>query len=327
MLRDAVFLTWERHRRTRGLAERLGLRLHEIVLPGVRARRYWGQLRATLEALRNERPAVVFVQNPSLVLTVFVLLWRAVTRVRCTIVMDAHNEAVEPFVSSSLALRVFGRWAIRTADFTIVTNRFLAEKVAALGGRPLVLPDPMPGIVPAPPRVLNSGETVRVLVVATYAKDEPISAILAAAEQLLGRVEFGFTGNSDKLPPSVIALAPANVTFLGFLTDDDYWHRMREAHAVLDLTLMDDCLVCGAYEAVALGRPMVLSDTRALVDYFRSGALYCGAAPTAIAATLGRLRDEYGRLTLEIGALRGLLSEEWSGQAAAIVAKVSRAES
>jgi glycosyltransferase involved in cell wall biosynthesis len=327
MLPDAVFLTWERHRRTRGLAERLGLRLHEIVSPRVRAHRYWGQLRATLRALRRERPSIVFVQNPSLVLTVFVLGWRAVTRAPCTIVMDAHNEAVEPFIRNSKFLRALAHWSIRTADFTIVTNRFLGDKVTALGGRPLVLPDPMPTIVPAPPRVLNSGETVRVLVVATYAKDEPISAILAAAEQLLGRVEFGFTGNSTKLPPGVIASAPANVTFLGFLADDDYWHRMREAHAVLDLTLMDDCLVCGAYEAVALGRPLVLSDTRALVAYFRAGALYCNAQPAAIAAALGRLRDEYGRLSMEIGGLRKLLSDEWPGQAAAVIAQVTRAES
>src|SRR5581483_8453819 len=141
------------------------------------------------------------------------------------------------------------------------------------------------------------GEPLRVLVIATYAKDEPIAQILEAAHAVRDQAEFQFTGNYRKLPPEVITGAPPNVKFLGFLAEGDYWDRMRDAHAVLDLTLMEDCLVCGAYEAVAVGRPLLLSDTRALKEYFRQGAIYSSADPGAIAAAIGRLRAEYDRLS------------------------------
>jgi glycosyltransferase involved in cell wall biosynthesis len=265
------------------------------------------------------------VQNPSLVLCAFVLGWRAITRPKPIVIIDAHNEAVEPFVNKSRLIRAVARWEIRSADFTIVTNRFLADKVTVLGGRSLVLPDPLPEVAPATSYALKPGEPVRVLVVATYAKDEPIVAILEAAKQLLGQFEFKFTGNFRKLPEAVLATAPPNVAFLGFLRDDEYWSAMRDAHAVLDLTLMDDCLVCGAYEAVALGRPMVLSDTRALTEYFRQGALHCSARPEAITAALRQLRDEYEQLMLGVTALRPRLKAEWTAHADALASWVSRA--
>jgi glycosyltransferase involved in cell wall biosynthesis len=243
-------------------------------------------------------------------------------RKKCLVVMDAHNEAVEPVIYPWTVVRALAHWAVRRADFTMVTNRFLAEKVLALGGNPLVLPDPLPEVSPAPVRAFGGAAGVRLLVIATYAADEPIAAILESARQLVGYAEFQFTGNCHKLEPSVIASAPPNVTFLGFVRDEDYWDRMRDAHAVVDLTLSDDCLVCGAYEAVALGRPLLLSDTRALREYFRQGAVYCAPEPAAIVNAIRRLRAEYSRLSEEVSYLRPLLQDEWTRQAAAVVSEL-----
>jgi glycosyltransferase involved in cell wall biosynthesis len=313
---EAVFVTWERHRRTRGLALRLGLQLREFIWPGSRAQRYGGQIRQTLELLKNERPRIIFVQNPSIVLAVLAILWRTICGPRQVIVVDAHNEAIEPHVNESRVIRAVAHWVLRRADFTLVTNRFLAEKVMALGGRPLVLPDPLPDVEAAEAPVLRVGEAIRVLVVATYAKDEPIEVIIEAARHLVGLVEFEFTGDFRRLDSALVASMPSNVELLGFVSEEEYWNRMQCAHAVLDLTLMDDCLVCGAYEAVAVGRPVVLSDTRALKDYFRQGVVFCRADPEDVAAALRQLRRDYHRLTMEVASLRGVLRAEWADQLA-----------
>jgi glycosyltransferase involved in cell wall biosynthesis len=318
-LGHGIFLTWEQHQRTRSLVARLGLQLREIVLAGPRHRRYWGQIAGTLRHLRHDQPPLVFMQNPSIVLSVLVLCWRILTRAKCVIVMDAHNEAVEPMIFSWKIVRIVAAWAVRTSDFTMVTNRFLAEKVVQQGGRPLILPDPVPSVAPAQAQVLRADEPLRVLVIATYAADEPIAAILESAKAVQGQIEFQFTGNFRKLPAHVIEAAAPNVKFLGFLQESDYWERMRNAHAVLDFTLLDDCLVCGAYEAVAVGRPMLLSDTRALKDYFRIGALYSAADPAAITIAVRQLRTDYADLCTQITSLRSLLQTEWAAQAGAVV--------
>jgi glycosyltransferase involved in cell wall biosynthesis len=304
-LAGGMFLTWEQHRRTRGLAAHFGLSLEEVGVQGSRLRRYWRQIARTYGKLRSGHAPLIFVQNPSIVLTVFVLCWRAVTRRKCVIVMDAHNEAVVPEIFPWQVVRLVASWAIRKSDFTMVTNRSL------------------PNVVAAPVRVLGTAPVVRLLVIATYASDEPIAAILDAARQLVGSAEFQFTGNFRKLDPATVASVAPNVTFLGFVTDEEYWERMRAADAVVDLTLLDDCLVCGAYEAVAVGRPLVLSDTRALRDYFRQGAVYCGAEPAAIVSAVRQLQADYPRLSEEVARLRPLLNAEWSGQAAAVVAELA----
>ena len=81
------------------------------------------------------------------------------------------------------------------------------------------------------------------------------------------------TGNPHKIGLSVAQRAPPNVHFTGFLADEDYWQLLRSADAIIDLTSKADCLVCGAYEALALGKPMLLSDNTASRELFGEGAV------------------------------------------------------
>ena len=65
-----------------------------------------------------------------------------------------------------------------------------------------------------------------------------------------------------------------NVHFLGYLPEDLYYNNLFKAHVVIDLTTHENCLVCGAYEAMAASKPLVTSDTCALRQYFRDGAIF-----------------------------------------------------
>jgi hypothetical protein len=79
----------------------------------------------------------------------------------------------------------------------------------------------------------------------------------------------------------------------------------------LDLTTIDNCLVCGAYEAVAAGAPLVTSDTTALRAHFTQGTVYTRHAPRDIAGSLETALAEAPRLRAEMVALRSRLREEW----------------
>ena len=77
------------------------------------------------------------------------------------------------------------------------------------------------------------------------------------------------------------------------------------------LTTADHTLTCGAYEAVAVGTPMVLSETTAIRSYFSKGAVY--AAPTAqgIAAAIAAAGEQLQRLSNEVAQLAGELQVSW----------------
>ena len=88
---------------------------------------------------------------------------------------------------------------------------------------------------------------------------------------------------------------PRNVRFTGFLAEQDYWDLLRGADGIIDLTLKPNCLVCGAYEALAVGRPMLLSDNAASMELFGDGATYTDNTPQGIRSAVERLRNDQSR--------------------------------
>jgi len=259
----------------------------------------------------------VFIQNPSLVLATLVLLARPFLG-RYRVVMDAHNEAVTPFTFTQWPIPWLARRALRRADVTIVTNEALAKIVRAAGGRALILPDRLP-TAPIAPKSVPLTDELQVMVVATYAADEPIAEILDAARELGAGYRFSFTGNPKKLPAEQRDRAPANVRFTGFIPEHDYWVLMADSHVMLDLTLKPNCLVCGAYEALALQKPMVLTGNPATRDLFDKVALFPASERGAdIAATLRELRTRYDALLPLLVAEGPLFTQRWNTAAASL---------
>jgi len=290
-----AFLTWCSHRRTTGLASALGVELVELLSERRGAARYGELMTRTVRLLRARSFRVIVAQNPSLVLTALLACMRSLWGFR--LVVDAHNEAVTPFVHDAAWVRAMSRWLLRRACLTIVTNEELAERVRQQNGKPFVLPDPLPVTPPDLPTA--SGHPPYVVVVCTYAPDEPLAEIFAAA-RALPEVQFRVTGNPWRCAPALLASRPANVEPTGFLHEHSYWALLAASQAVLDLTGMPDCLVCGAYEALAVGVPMILSDNPAGRRLFGQVAVFTDTTPagiaTAIKAALVKPRNQAAAL-------------------------------
>jgi glycosyltransferase involved in cell wall biosynthesis len=116
---------------------------------------------------------------------------------------------------------------------------------------------------------------------------------------------------------------PPNVRFTGFLDELDYWSLLRSADAIVDLTLMDDCLVCGSYEALALGKPMLLSNNSASVELFGDCAVFTNNTAADIRRALERLRLEQARLQAAAERKRGELADLWAAGARALADRVA----
>ncbi len=314
---QVLALTWEHHRRMRELCEWLGLPLLVLTTPHRALRRYLTLSLQTLRVLRRERPRTVFIQNPSLILATLVLAARPFLG-RYRVVVDAHNEAVTPFTYARWPITWLARRALRQADATVVTNAALAEIVRTQGGRPLVLPDRLPS-TPVQPQPTPLDESLRVMVIATYAADEPIDEIIEAARTLGPGFQFAFTGNPAKLAAELRAALPQNVRLTGFLPEHDYWQLMADSHVALDLTLKPNCLVCGAYEALALRKPMVLSGNPASRDLFGRVALFPREDRAAdIADTLRESRARYDEQVERLTAEAPRFAEQWTLAAGAL---------
>jgi glycosyltransferase involved in cell wall biosynthesis len=317
---SALWVSWNAHRRTTGLCAEWNLPLH--VIPHARGRlfqrlRWFEQAWRTVALLRRTNPAILFVQNPSLLLSTLALASRRFFGY--TLVVDAHNEGVRPFMRPGRFVAWLTRRLLKGADATIVTNPALEKDVTAAGGRALVLPDRMPAPeLPAKAAAINKATLVAVI--STFLPDEPVAAIVAAATTL-PEVHFAFTGDVRRFRHKDIEL-PSNVRLTGYLADEAFWKLLAQADVICDLTLKPDCLVCGAYEALALAKPMVLSDNPATREIFGSAAVLTDNSAAGIACAVATAVEQRERLEANAQILRAGYPATWQVQAASVWAAI-----
>jgi glycosyltransferase involved in cell wall biosynthesis len=304
-----LFVSWERHRRSRELAAAFHADLVEIIITGHPLIRYARLIGRTTWTIATRRPGVLFVQCPSIVLGVWCVLLKPFLRYR--FVADLHNEAIEPFNYSFGAYRLLLRIIRRGADLSLVTNEALAAIVNRTGGRAFVLPDKVPDRAAAPAAVPRPGSG-RAVFICTFAPDEPVHELVEAARLLGPAVTMHITGRPvTGVTPLDL---PAHVYLTGFLDDAAYAALLADADVLVDLTRMDNCLVCGAYEAVALQKPLVTSDTRALRGYFSKGTVFTRHDPPSLADAIARAIANRDGLAAEMADLKRELRDRWLGQ-------------
>jgi glycosyltransferase involved in cell wall biosynthesis len=305
----AAWITWEHQRRNIGVSGGLGVPLFELNFKGGRLKRYMKSIVATARVLATKKPDVLFVQNPSIVLALTAVMWGRLRR--RPVIMDAHNAGLTPLEGKSALMTRAAAFAARHASLTIVSNEALTPIVDTYGGRPFVLPDPIPEL-PAGVAPDGTGGALRVLFICTYASDEPYAAVVQAARAFVNDARIYITGRLKAEHETLRHAAPPNVVFTGFVPEDRFIGFLHAADVVMDLTTRDNCLVCGAYEGVAAGKPLILSDSRATREYFSRGVVYTDNTPASIEQCLRQALAERHRLGQEIAQLRTRLVDDWN---------------
>jgi glycosyltransferase involved in cell wall biosynthesis len=189
-----------------------------------------------------------------------------------------------------------------------VTNEFLRETIERLGARSIVLQDRIPDLSPAEAAPLAGRSNV--VFICTYSEDEPIDAVFKAAALVPDGMHIYVTGRVPRI--SHRWTIPGNVHLTGYLTDADYARLLSSADVVLALTTRDHTLLCAAYEAIALGKPLVMSDTRALRDYFTKGVVYTQNDAPALSVALEEATRRRAGLREEMLQFKDDLARPWA---------------
>lgn len=274
MSKKVIWVTWEEQRRNQGVADALGANFHEFDLSKMpRWKKYIVGSLKTLKLFRTERPDVVIVQNPSVVLAFLAVICQWIFRFKAGV--DSHNAAFAIDTNSRI-LRRLSLFIQRNANFIIAHNDELKLKVQGRGGTVFALPDRVPEI-PLPTNEVEVRSELftaanKLFYICTFAKDEPYMEVIESAKRNAG-VAYFISGNYKKVGLTRHDV-PGNVFLLGRVSWDEFDVYLHHCDAVMDLTKRDDCLLCGNYEAVAVGKPLITSSTEALRNYFSKGTIY-----------------------------------------------------
>ena len=307
-----IFISWAKLRRADTIAERLGMpslaikRFRRGGSPLFTLFRYAVQSVETLLALARRRPRVVFVTSPPVFAALPVYLYALVSRTRY--VMDCHSGC---FLDAH-----WRRWdrlqrfLARRAVLVIAHNAENAAVLEAWKAPFTVLPSIPPDLDGAGPADARPTERRPLAVyVCSFKDDEPVEALLDAARALPG-LDFAVSGRA---PPRIAKLLPPNARLTGFLPDEDYNRLLGSADLVIALTTRPGTLLYGAQEAIALGKPLVLSRTPTLEAYFSEGTVFAANEPDALARGI---RDALARRE-ELGAAMVRFRERYLEEGAA----------
>lgn len=314
----AIWISWEQHRRTRSIVAAMNIPMFEFHSHRGRWLRHPYFILRTIGTLLREHPNVLIVQNPSILLTMLAICLRPLLRYR--LVVDAHNAGVYACDAAHKKYSAIYPFFHRHADLTVVTNSQLANIVACNGGRPFELIDPLPNFASVGEHTtpdsttIDHGQLARVTYICTYAADEPFEEVFAAAALLLGEVEVRVTGNVDAHRHTFSVKPPENIVFTGFLPDADFIKLLRESDCIIDLTTLPDCLVCGGYEAAALGVPLVVSDSPANRQIFTPGAVLASNCAEDLARAVLIVLQRREEVRRDMVLLKNNLSAIWDRQ-------------
>ncbi len=308
-LQKRVWITWEQQRRNRTLSRALNAKLFQFDFNYSPIFRYTLALWKTLNVFISERPDIIFVQNPSIVLAFFSVTYGLLVGI--PVIVDAHNAGVYPFAGKKMWANKIAEYLFRNASATLVSNEILAGYVRAKGGNAIVVPDPIPEFkAPLQAKLFNG--TFNVLFICSWADDEPYVEVMKAAAMLEDNIRIYITGKSKGRERKIGNAIPENVVLTGYLPEEEYEKILLSSDAVIDLTTRSDCLVCGAYESVAAEKPLIVSDSKVLRDYFSKGVLYTDNTSLDLALKINTAILKREQLQREIRELKIEKQKEWA---------------
>lgn len=317
--RRGVVIAWMPvSQRSTTIADRLGFDLVLVARSGFR--RPWTAPLAypisaarTIRAIVRLRPRAAIIAVPPFVAPLVAMPFLAA--LRAPFAIDVHSGAV---------LDRRWRWALgiigaigRRSVGAVVTIASLEGPLRERGVETMVIPDPLPRLAPVPDTPLSkaAGRPV-VVAICGWGSDEPIEELVASAT---GRAwQLVLTGQ-----PRRTFDPPPNVTLAGFLDHEDYVARLAAADAIVVLTERDDTLLSGAWEAIALGRPLVVSGTAALRSTFGEGVVYVGGDAESIGGGIDRVLADK-RAPAAVAALRERFARDNDAVLGTLAARLER---
>jgi hypothetical protein len=279
-----VFLVWGRQSiRAFGIAKHFAAHLYLLYTCRIKHPVLFVK---TLQILIKDRPEIIICQSPPITCALIAILYKYlfVGPKKPKVLIDIHTKAITNPWSKNVS-----RLVMRLAFCNIVTNMELQNYVVQKYGlKPVILEDPIPDFSEILSTVgkedgykILQKDTFNIAVISSFAYDEPLQVVFDVASQLPD-IQFYLTGDKTRINKKFLNQKLDNVIMTGLLEYNIYLDLLRKVNVIIDLTTNDKTMLSGAFEAVALEQPLIISDWMPLRRYFNKGTIYVKNSPKDI---------------------------------------------
>jgi len=309
-----IWISWENQRRSVELSKSFNCSNFIIIEKGYL--RYLLSIIKTFKIIQHEKPDVLFVQNPSIILAFFATcVFKYIFKY--FVVVDRHSNFLLVDKRRNFLFEIIFHFisylTIRFSDLTIVTNIELFNVVDVLGGRASILPDKIPSIIPSKNGIKLVGDK-NILIISSFADDEPIQEIVLATDYFTNdSIIFYFSGDFNKYSNVNQLKSRKNIVTTGFIDEQDFVDIVFSVDIVIVLTTMKYTLLCGCYEAIAAGKVLITSDTITLRSLF-DGAIFVQNKYESITGAIQYSLDHTDIIKERINELKNSMQIKWESQ-------------
>jgi hypothetical protein len=327
-----IFMVWAPYSpRAENLSEQLGAQLY-LLSYKFKKKIYWPikypiLFVKTFSILKKERPDIIISQIPPVFCSLSVLTFNYCNfKKKAKLIIDAHSGAFDKPWSH---FKLLHKSIMKRASIVIVTTMELQNKLFEhYDTRSFILEDRVPNF----DRVIkynhnfhsnkellkkkqegekNTSTTFSIAIISSFAWDEPLDKILYSAEALPD-VRFYITGEKERINrKDFLNHASNNVFFTGFLNYADYISFLQQVDVVMVLTTKDKTTLSGGYEALALAKPLITSNSDPLIRYFTKGAIFVDNSIKEIKEAIRSAQTRKEELTKEMFLLKEEKTREW----------------
>ena len=150
-----------------------------------------------------------------------------------------------------------------------------------------------------------------IAIISSFAWDEPLDKILCSAKALPD-VRFYITGEKEWINrKDFLNHASNNIIFTGFLNYADYITLLQQVDVVMVLTTKNRTTLSGGYEALALAKPLITSNSVPVIRYFTKGAIFVDNSVEEIKKAIRLAQRRKEELTKEMFLLKEEKIREW----------------
>ena len=306
-----IWISWNNQRRNVGLALAVNASLYmsDYNLPG--CLRLLVEFINSWKIIHRERPSICFTMNPS----VFSSWWLSILSwlYNFYLVTDLHTPNIKISGLKRFIFCLFFNSGIKRSDAVIVTNNLYRESILHLNPNVIIIPDSIPALkIPHTDSEIESnklGGKVQILFICSFDPDEPLNEVLTI-DLRINDFEILITGNWKKRYKSLPK--KRNIRFLGFISNEEFDHLLLSVDGIMTLTSEEGCLCCGAYEAFSAGKPLILSKTKALQEFFGKAPIYTDNTSSSILKSLIELKSEMRQRTEMVIQERSSLQKKFN---------------
>lgn len=238
---------------------------------------YFPKTIENFKILKKEKPDLLIITNTTWVVAFVNLLYSKVTGT--DLILDSHSCA---FDNSLLKYPLFlSKFFAKHSFLSFVTNNAHVDLLEKWDARVILLNDiPFEDGLKTEKKIKLSNK-FNICYVCTFADDEPYEEVLKASEKL-DDIHIYVTGKFQKvdIDPNNFK----NITFLGFISNEEYKLYINNVNAIMTLTTREDTMQRAGSEAVSVGKPLITSNTKMLKNTFKSGTIFVDNKPDKIKA-------------------------------------------